>query len=170
MKTLYLVRHAKSSWEYPYLDDFDRPLNERGKHAAPKMGQWLRDNNYLPDYALSSPALRAKTTAEIILSTFQQPQIQLCFAPLLYMFTTHVEEVLPELKHLPSDANKAMLFGHNPTFSALAHALARAPLPFDELPTCGFVALQFDIADWQSLHFKQAELLAYQFPKKLPTS
>lgn len=170
MKTLYLVRHAKSSWEYPYLDDFDRPLNERGKHTAPKMGQWLKDNSYLPDYALSSPALRTKTTAEIIFNIFQQPHVQLHFSPRLYMFTTRTEELLPTLWHLPATADKVMLFGHNPTFSALARTLARASLPFDEIPTCGFVALQFDIADWQSLHFKQAELLAYQFPKKLPTS
>ena len=111
MKTLLLLRHAKSSWDQPDLNDHDRPLNKRGKREAPKVGKYLRKHDLVPDLIISSTALRAKATAQAVAdeSGFDG---QVDFYQDLYLSDTAC--YLDILQRLPDEANRVLVVGHNP--------------------------------------------------------
>ena len=115
MKTIYLVRHAKSSWKYPNLDDFERPLNKRGRKNAPFMGSILKKLKVAPDLILSSPANRASMTARIIANKISYPLEKICFSESIYQFSANA--LIDAIKHLDDVVNKAMLVGHNPALT-----------------------------------------------------
>lgn len=163
MHLLTLVRHAKSSWDNPELSDFERPLNERGRRDAPRMAAWARQALGVPDRIVSSPALRAITTARLFADTLGIDSHQLLIQPRVY------EAALPTLLRLvrgfDDEARHVMLFGHNPGLSELAHALARCP--FDDLPTCAVVQIALPVDHWAQLAEHDGTLRDYQFPKRL---
>lgn len=160
MKKLYIIRHAKSSWKDESLSDFNRPLNKRGKKDAPLMGNRLRDKNIIPDIIISSPALRAKTTAEIIAKLVHYNQE--------IIFDERVYEATPAELHAivtgVDDKNSVLfLVGHNPGLNMLAEAYVE----FDEnIVTCGIVEIAFDCNRWADISADNARLISFDYPKK----
>ena len=160
-KELILVRHAKSSWDDPYLDDNDRPLNERGLRNAPKMGKRLQGWGIRPGAWISSTALRAITTAEILAEQvgFPHDQIQLS-RDLYHASATELQEFICGLD---DQFGTAILFGHNPGMTSLVANLDG--LPIDNLPTCGVVHLQFNENIWSAVSSAPPARAYFDFPK-----
>jgi len=160
-KELILVRHAKSSWDDPYLDDHDRPLNERGLRNAPEMGKRLQGWGICPDVWISSTALRAITTAEIMAEEIGFPPDQIQRSKDLYHASaTELQEYIGGL----DDAHfSVMLFGHNPGMTSLVSHLFG--LPIDNLPTCGVVHLQFSAESWAEASRSMPSEATIDFPK-----
>ncbi|MCK5748005.1 histidine phosphatase family protein [Oricola sp.] len=120
MKTLYLLRHAKSSWDDPSLDDFDRPLSKRGRKAAPLIGRYMAERNWQPDLALVSPAVRARDTWHLVASEMPKP-VETRFEPSIYM--AEPEALLALLRNTDTPGS-VILVGHNPGLEQLAARLA----------------------------------------------
>lgn len=167
MKTLYLIRHAKSSWNDGSLDDIDRPLNERGNTDAPKMGQYLHQKKVMPDALISSPANRAYTTATLIAQQIGFDPKQISIEPLLYTFTIDVGELVHFIQLLPDELDTVMLFGHNPTFTELANFFTHNHFFLTENPTCSVVGIELQSNTWKNANAAAAQLSLYAFPKML---
>jgi len=163
MKKLYLVRHAKSSWKYPELSDFERPLNHRGKKDAPKMGKWLRARKIVPDLIISSPAVRASTTAKIFSEVLSYPSDRIRYHD--QMYGTSVSTLLDIIKKTEESVKSLMIFGHNPEITSLANTLSDSYI--DNIPTCGIYALNVIVKKWQDISHKCGNLDFFQFPKNL---
>ncbi len=161
MKTLYLVRHAKSSWDDQNLDDFDRPLNERGMIDAPKMGKRLKEKEVLPQMIFSSSAVRALSTARIIAHSIGFPEGHIHQDRTLY----HAEEkrLLKYLRHCQHNYDSIMIVGHNPGLTIFANELMDKSI--DNIPTTGVVALEFVIHSWKDIKEGTGELKFFDFPK-----
>ena len=162
MKRLYLVRHAKSSWKDPKLDDFDRPLNKRGKRDAPFMGQRLREANVRPDLIISSPAKRAAKTAKIIAAQIAYPLKKIQWTESLYAAGTLI--LLQVLREIDDSVERAMLVGHNPGLTLLAELLTSETI--DNIPTSGAFALDLDIESWSQTGEGSGIPVFLDYPKK----
>jgi len=165
MKKLYLVRHAKSSWEDSSLDDIDRPLNERGKNNAPEMGERLKKLGILPDLLISSPAKRARSTAKRIAEKIGYPKNEILINEGLYHGSDDM--LIEVVQQLPDTAESVMLFGHNPGFTYFANRLCH--INIYNIPTAGIVAIDFQIDKWQDAALGKGELVFFDYPKKKPT-
>jgi len=164
MKTLTLVRHAKSSWKDTSLSDRDRPLNKRGKRDAPEMGRRIVAAGIRPSLIVSSPAVRAWTTAKIIADEIGYPREFLQRDNGLYLAT--VNGILDVIVAQDVGFSSLMLVGHNPGFTDFANYLV--PGLTNNMPTAAVVSVEIDSDDW-SLYDKPAtELLLYDFPKNRP--
>jgi phosphohistidine phosphatase len=160
-KELFLVRHAKSSWDDPTISDHDRPLNERGYRNTPEMGRRLSDRGVSPDALISSTALRARTTARIIADSlgWREERVVLDLA-LYHASATELQEYIGGL----NDAHTSvMLFGHNPGMTSLVSHLYG--LALDNLPTCGVVHLQFAENSWKALFSVLPAQATFDSPK-----
>jgi len=162
MKKLFIVRHAKSSWDYPELDDFDRPLNKRGKRNAPEMGQRLAQRNVKPDLMISSPAKRAAATARRIAEQISFPISRIQKESLLYHGSTG--NMINMIKSVNDSVNILMIFGHNPGLTDLANHLSGSDIY--NIPTCGITEIDFDISSWNDLAANKGNLISFDFPKK----
>ncbi len=162
MKTLYLVRHAKSSWEYEELDDFERPLNKRGKRDAPYMSRLLAEKNILPDLMISSPALRAYSTARIFAKNLGYPAEKLITSELLY--ESRADCYFEIIHSLDDKYNSLMLFSHNPGITFLSNALSDKYI--DNIPTTGVVCINLNVDSWDKVEASTGELLFFEYPKK----
>lgn len=162
MKTLYIIRHAKSSWEYDELHDLERPLTERGVADALLMANVLMKKNITPGLVLSSPALRALTTARIICDALGFDKNKIVLHADLYF--KEIPEIVSVIKEKGMQHDAVFLFGHNPTFSNFAHACTKTFT--DMIPTCGMVAVQFDIDSWQLMELTKGKLEFFEYPKK----
>jgi phosphohistidine phosphatase len=160
-KELFVVRHAKSSWDDPTISDHDRPLNERGLRNAPDMGSRLSDREVSPDALISSTALRARTTARIIADSLGWPEERVVLDRALYHASaTELQEYIGGL----DDSHfSVMLFGHNPGMTSLVSHLFG--LPIDNLPTCGVVHLQFSTESWAEASRSIPSEATIDFPK-----
>jgi phosphohistidine phosphatase len=163
MKILYLVRHAKSSWKFPDLDDFERPLNKRGKRDAPMMGRFLKERDILPDILLSSPAKRAKKTAKIIADELSYSKNQIVFNDEIYEAST--VGLLKIASRTADNFKSAMLVGHNPGMTYLANMIANVRI--DNIPTCGIVCIDLKISSWKQFSENCGRLSFFEYPKKL---
>jgi phosphohistidine phosphatase len=161
MKTLYLVRHAKSSWNNANLSDHDRPLNSRGERDAPRMGEGLRKREPQPEIIISSSAMRAQTTATILATAIGYSHSDISIDERLY--GAEPEDVLSIIGELDDAIVCAMLVGHNPTFTALINALGGCDI--DNVPTCGIAVLAFPIDAWTEIGGVRGELLDFDYPK-----
>jgi len=161
MKTIILVRHAKSSWKYPELTDEERPLNKRGKRDAPNMAQLLLELKVKPDVLLSSPAIRAKRTAKIV-ADYLNCSDKVKYKAWLYSFST--ENILTKVNSFKSEWDTVMMFGHNPAFTSLVNYWGDDFL--ENLPTCGAYALSFETENWSQVRQSKGKTLFYEFPKK----
>ena len=161
MKTLYLVRHAKSSWKQPKLSDFERPLNKRGKNDAPFMGKLLYNKGVNPELVISSPAKRASTTAKIIASEINYPEEKIVFDKNIYEATGR--RLLEIISGAEEKYNSIMLFGHNPGLTVLHNNLSNHFI--DNIPTCGVVALKFKTT-WNEVKLNAADFIFFEYPKK----
>jgi phosphohistidine phosphatase len=170
MKTLILMRHAKSAWGDAHRQDIDRPLNARGRKAAPQMGEWLAREGYRPDVVLCSAAQRARETLELMRATLPA-QVRIEFLRKLYMATPR--EMLAEIGKLPAGAGQAMLLGHNPGMERLAALLAGSGDPGalagmqGKFPTAAVAILGFDVVQWRDVAPGSGRLLAFQRPRDL---
>jgi len=160
MKTIYFIRHAKSSWDAP-ISDIDRPLNERGFNDAHHIGDELNKRNIKVDAVYSSVANRAKSTASIVAFKLGFKETNIIEAKDLYDFEG--SDDINFIKHLPNEQENVLIFGHNPAFTNIVNNYGS--VRFDNLPTCGVVAINFDINDWQKL--TQGETDFYILPKLL---
>ncbi len=162
MKTLYLVRHAKSSWDNPNLTDIERPLNARGLRDAPFMAKLLKDKGVRPDVILSSPAVRALTTAKFFAKELGYDESKIETRDLIY--DRGAKQILYMIAELDDGIESAMLFGHNPDLSALAHFYCE--FPNGNLPTAAVVCVDFDVKSWAETLEKKGTLRFYENPKK----
>jgi phosphohistidine phosphatase len=164
MKTVTLIRHAKSSWKYSGLGDYDRPLNKRGRRDAAMMAERLAARGFAPQRIITSPALRALRTAEAIAAAIDLAWRQVEIAPLIYGAAVH--ELLQLIRELAPDERWVALVGHNPEFTLLAHRLSGRPI--DKLPTGGVVESQFNIDRWQRIDADGVTVhrFDFDFPKK----
>ncbi len=162
MKRLFLVRHAKSSWKDPELEDFDRPLNKRGKRDAPVMGQKLQQRKTQIDLIISSPAKRAKNTAEFIAGKISYYPREILWLESVY---TASSQTLFNLVHKIEDTfQNVMLVGHNPGLTSLAERLTGREI--DNIPTCGIVAVDFEVDSWKHIKDMPGKLVFFDYPKK----
>ena len=162
MKTIFLIRHAKSSWDNQLLKDHQRPLNKRGLSDAPLMGERLKKQYHPPEKIISSSAQRAKETAEIIKGIWF-PQKTIEFTDLLYEQPT--SSILTIIQKNQKELNSIALFLHNPTVTHLGNLLAS--LSISNIPTCGVLALSCQEKNWRSVEIGSCELVNFDYPKKI---
>ncbi len=162
MKTLVIVRHAKSSWNEPGLSDHQRPLSKRGLRDTPVMGARLAEWGPPVDRVISSSAVRALSTAELITQEMGLPWDEIQIEDALYHATE--EEMIDLINEQEDYLDGLMLFGHNPGMTYLVNVLS--DLDLDNLPTCGVVVLQFEVDSWSVIGDEIAITAELDFPKK----
>lgn len=170
MKTLFILRHAKSSWGDADLADEERPLNGRGRRAATGMGRYLRDEDLLPDRVLCSTARRTVETLERLQREWpEEPPVR--FDERLYLASS--ELLLSVLGEQEPGVGSLLLIGHNPGLAALAVRLAGAGDAEDlerlrrKLPTAALVEIAFDVDSWGDLPTSRGELRRFVVPRAL---
>ena len=152
MKVLYLLRHAKSSWDDPDMADFDRPLNRRGRKAAKWMAEHMRANKIRPAVVLCSPAYRTRETLDALAPVLDDAPVT--FDPRIYE-ASH-QTLLARIGELPGTFDSALLIGHNPGLERLAMTLASGEEPAlhrvrEKFPTCGLAILVAGVDAWNNL-------------------
>lgn len=161
MKNLILIRHAKSSWDDPALDDRDRPLNGRGKRDAPLMGTVLKARALSPDRMIASPARRAFKTAKLIAKEIGFPIADIALDTRIYLAEAKV--LLELVQQLPDEAGQVVLFGHNPGFTDLLNLLTEAGI--GNVPTCGVASIEFAVDAWSAVCPGAGRLRFFDYPK-----
>jgi phosphohistidine phosphatase len=163
-RTLYLLRHAKSSWKESGLADHDRPLAGRGKRAAEAMGAYLRAHDIAPDLVLCSSSVRTRHTLKRLDLTARAVHIE------RELYAADAPTLLARLRDVPKPVGSVMLIGHNPGLEDLASVLATPSPQLEELaakfPTAALATLTFD-RDWGSLEKGTAELVGFVKPREL---
>ncbi|MGN6166258.1 MAG: SixA phosphatase family protein [Flavisolibacter sp.] len=161
MKTLILVRHAKSSWDAPGRSDMDRPLNERGKQDAPEMAKRLKARKLDVDLFVSSTAKRARKTAKYFAEAFDVQKDDIKLAEDLYLATPHAfQKTIAELndKH-----DVVAVFSHNPGITEFSNSLTNVRI--DDMPTCSMFALTIDTNSWNDFEGAEKKFLFFDYPK-----
>lgn len=162
MKTLYLIRHAKSSWKDASLPDEKRPLNKRGKQNAPDMGKRLKEKRIVPSLLISSHARRAYDTARLMGEALGYSKKQIVVDERLYHAS--IPKFMEVIEEQDNQEDSLMLFSHNPGLTSLANTLCKVYV--DNIVTAGIYAIQFETNDWADVPDMQGEFLFYDFPKK----
>jgi phosphohistidine phosphatase len=160
MKTLYLARHAKSSWKYPDLMDIDRPLNKRGKKDAPFMGKELNKKGITIDLIVTSSAERARCTAETIAKEIGYKKKNIVVDEELYEYST--SSFMEFIKQIDNKFESVMIFGHNPVLTSLNNELTDKHI--ENIPTCGIVSIQFD-SQWNEIEPNSGKTQFFIYPK-----
>jgi phosphohistidine phosphatase len=161
MKQLILVRHAKSDWGDPSLDDIDRPLNGRGKRDAPLMAERLKERDIKIDAFISSPAKRAKKTACIFAEAYKRKKDHVVFRDELYGAAEKV--FFDVIKNAGNDNNCIAIFSHNPGITDFANLLTETRI--DNIPTCGVFAIKADCKKWKDFEEAKKEFWFFDYPK-----
>jgi phosphohistidine phosphatase len=161
MKTLILIRHAKSSWADSGMNDFDRPLNERGKKDAPEMAERLLKKNIQIDAFVTSTANRARKTCAAFMEVFDAKKVQRILKEELYLappqrFVEVIETLSDEIEH-------AAIFAHNPGITEFANSLTNVTI--DDMPTCAVFAVQAKTKKWSSFSKAEKTFLFFDYPK-----
>ena len=162
MRKLIILRHGKSSWSNSDLNDFDRPLTERGEKNAVAMGEFIAQKNGTPDLVLSSSAKRACDTAALASSTMGYAQEKIETDSELYL--ANVGEILKSISRVSANINFCVLVGHNPGLTDLVNYFG---LKLDNLPTASAVCLEFDSLTWQNISPKNAHFQWLQLAREL---
>ena len=162
MKNLYLTRHAKSSWGNPGLADIDRPLNSRGKKAAPSMGKLIMDKGEKPELLISSPANRAFSTANAFAAAMGLRETDVLIKDTIYGAGVH--QLLNLVQDVDDLYNSIMLFGHNPTFTSFGNMVSGENIM--NIVTCGVVRIDFEFSSWKNIDFNSGRMIYYEYPKK----
>jgi phosphohistidine phosphatase len=161
MKILFLVRHAKSTRDDPALPDQQRPLDDRGRHDASKTGKHLTDRRVAPDLLVSSPALRALNTAQLIADEIGYKRKNIVVDERLY--ASNPDTLLAVICALDDSLDCVMLFGHNPEFTDLAHRLSET---ITDMPTCSVAEFRFDTKAWADVGAISPAKVRMDAPKK----
>jgi phosphohistidine phosphatase len=170
MLTLSLLRHAKSSWSDPRLKDFERPLNERGETAAPRMGAFMARRGIRPDLILCSTAVRARQTLNLVLPHLKGAP-ELIYEDALYLASSAT--MLKRLHKVGAEVSHAMIVGHDPGMHTMAVELAGSGSPGDlgrlaeKFPTAGLAVIVFDVDAWRAVHWGGGRLKLFTAPKRL---
>lgn len=162
MREVYFIRHAKSSWDSMTITDIDRPLNQRGQRDAPVMAERLKMMGVLPDAIVTSPANRAKTTAEIFGKAWSIAASDIRIEQSIYQgFESTLFGIV---RTFSADWQTVLLFGHNPTMTSIANIFS------DEIiinvPTCGIIHVVCDIQDWKEFDRNKGKMEGFYFPKQ----
>lgn len=163
MKRLVLIRHAKSAWDAPDLEDHDRPLAPRGKHDAKAMGAKLAERDFVPGLIVSSPARRARKTAKHLLRALERSD--LVIDERLYLAST--ETILDVVRGFDDTCNSAAIIGHNPGFTEVCELLSNAGI--ENVPTMGIAHLDMKVDRWSDAAPGCATLVEFDYPKKTAT-
>ena len=163
MKELYLIRHAKSDWSIDGLADIDRALNSRGYNDAHAVGKYLRSNGIFPQTMITSPAIRALSTALIISQEISFPKQKIFIEPKLY--ETGLKEHLAVIRAVKKETSSVFLFGHNPVLSELCNYLSAGN---SEMPTCAIARFTILDDNWNKLSNDKAEFIEMITPKTIP--
>ncbi len=161
MKTIFIIRHAKSSWAEMGAKDFDRVLDKRGLNDAPLMAKILKEAGIQPDLIVSSPAMRARTTAVYFAQEFRMDAEQIDFQSDIY--EAMETDILHVVQNLPDSADVVLLFGHNPSLTYFTNSFNQNPI--ENLPTCGIVRIALNVDDWSKFSDKTARVTGLWFPK-----
>lgn len=161
MKTLLLVRHAKSSWAIEGQEDFDRPLNDRGKKDAPVMARRVQEKVNWIDLFVSSPAKRAIKTAKLFAEVFNADKDEILLIDALYLASAAT--MYQSVAGLPDKANAAALFAHNPGITDFANMLTNVRI--DDMPTCSVFAVSADTTTWKDFVSAPKKFLFFDYPK-----
>ncbi len=161
MKKLILMRHAKSSWDDSAINDFERPLNTRGKHDAPEMGKRLAKLKILPELMVSSPAKRARKTAKVVAKEIGYPKDKIVLRQEIYEAGT--SDLLEVIRKFDNSHSQVMMFGHNPGFTSLANLISDCRI--DNIPTCGVFCVEFPVADWSEITPGCGAMVFFDYPK-----
>ncbi len=164
MKNIWIMRHAKSDWSHPDLADFDRPINKRGRFDAPLMGQWMGTLAHRPDLIVSSPARRARQTAELVAKALPFSE-ELQFWEDLYPGSAEI--TIAAIRELSEELKSILIIGHNPNMEALASTLTAGGALRLKVPTAAVIMLTADIGSWAALSDERAELQGMVTPKML---
>ena len=163
MRQLVLLRHAKSSWKDHTLADYDRPLNKRGKSDAPVMGERLAARGIEPSLIISSPARRARRTAEAVADALDYPAEEIEFEEDIYEAGVHT--LLHLVRCLDDADREVLLVGHNPGLTELNNLLTGDYIANN--PTCGAVVIGFDLPSWNQASPNSGEQKRFDYPKRL---
>ncbi|MGW9183670.1 SixA phosphatase family protein [Agromyces sp. NPDC055661] len=161
MKTLALVRHAKSSWDHPGVSDHDRPLNSRGLRDAPAVGRRLAERGFRPERILSSTALRARMTAQLIADALGFDADRIILDERLY--AASADEVLRVIGEVDGEVSTVMVVGHNPETASLAHEFSS---DIHEMPTCAVAEFTFDVDAWYELEDVEPSSVRVETPRE----
>ena len=164
MKQLLLIRHGKSDWDHPGLTDHDRPLNDRGLRDAPRIATALIGRGVRPDLIVSSTAVRALTTAQLIAGKMGYPPENILEAPALYLAPPGV--ILRAIQQLDEAAGTVMIFGHNPGMHEAVYAFAAGEEVAD-FPTLAVARIEISAEHWGSVEWDSARLLELRIPRGL---
>ncbi len=163
MKTLYIVRHAKSSWANPLQEDHERPLNSRGKRDAPYMAEVLHDREPVPELLVSSVAKRARKTANYFRKEFGIDKSQLLIEDRLYHASPDM--ILQVIRDLSDDSDIVALFGHNPGITDFVNECTTDYI--DNVPTTGIAKVQTELEHWPQIDVSDLDLKAFYYPKMI---
>ncbi len=161
MKTLLIIRHAKSSWENAIVNDMERPLNERGRRDAPAMAQRLLQSGVQIDLFVSSPARRARSTAEFFIHEFGRKKDDILFVPELYHAPPQTFRDV--ILNLDDRHDSIALFSHNPGITAFVNSLTSVRV--DNMPTCGIFAVKSSAVHWTEFATAGKEFWFFDYPK-----
>ena len=161
MKKIYLVRHAKSSWETSGINDHERPLNERGISDAPLMAKKIMDEYEIPQLLIASSAKRAHQTALIFAEQFGKSKESVMVEKNLYH--ADIEELLSCINGVDNEVDHICIFAHNPGITYFANIVCEANI--HDVPTCGILIMESDIPTWQGIEASDIKLNAFIFPK-----
>ncbi len=162
MKTLYIIRHAKSSWTDFTKPDFDRPLNDRGNKDAPEMAKRLLKRRVDIDAFVSSPAERAKKTCKHFCAAFDANPDKIIFIDKLYHASTQTfYDVIHELN---DKYREVAIFSHNPGITDFVNTLCEN-IRVDNMPTCGAFGIELNIKEWKDFKEKENQFLFFDYPK-----
>lgn len=162
MKTLIIMRHAKSSWEESDLADIDRPLNKRGKRDAPFMGKMLQLKGVHPGVIFSSPAVRTLSTAQAVAEELGYPIDHIKTDDRLY--EASAQQLLTIVQSWTDPVDNVLLIGHNPGLTDIANQLTCAEI--ENIPTAGIASMDFDIEHWSEVKGMGGTLRYFEYPKK----
>lgn len=162
MKKLFLIRHAKSSWDEQGVTDLKRPLNKRGKRDAPFMGKLLHKGMIIPEQIYSSPAVRAITTANIFANElkFEKENIHVFES----IYSGGIRELEDLIQNFDDDYNSVFIFGHNPTFTVYANHLGDKYIA--NMPTCSIVGFELIVKRWAEVERGKGKTFLFEYPKK----
>ena len=161
-RTLYLLRHAKSSWKDASLRDFDRPLKGRGRDAAKQIGKRLASEQPQPVLVVCSPAARARETAEIVL---KQAGLKVDVNFVQRIYEASLRDVLHVVSEIPDEKEVVIMIGHNPGFEELVAYLSGE---HRRMPTCALAKLRLDVGSWKDIKAGEGTLAWFIAPKELP--
>jgi phosphohistidine phosphatase len=164
MKTVYIIRHAKSSWANFDQTDFERPLNERGHENAVEMAERMMDKKIRIDAFISSPALRARQTCEHFCKVFSKDKNEIIFIEALY----HADNatIKSVMAQTDEEYNTVAVFTHNPGISEYVNTLVE-DVYIDNMPTCGVFAVTAEISNWEAFDKAEKSFLFFDFPKNI---